>query len=268
MRAWWAAGTVAAVGYGIVLAVIAVRVPAGEHLTGRFTGQPMAKATMAVLLAVAASFHPILRERRWLVPALALSAVGDLFLAMPWWKPAFVCGLGAFLVAHLCYLGALLPLRGNTGRGRLIAATAVVVACAAMLVRFWPTLRAQGMTIPVTVYIGVLCAMVCAALLARLPTAWTALGATLFAVSDGMIGVGQFVLDQRDQARVLRQAKHVVDAVRLAPRHQRVAAEAAVGAEDDPHGRPRRAQLGDDPRDLLRGAGAGIAIRRPQTRAE
>ena len=194
MRAWWAAGTVAAVGYGIVLAVIAVRVPAGEHLTGRFTGQPMAKATMAVLLAVAASFHPILRERRWLVPALALSAVGDLFLAMPWWKPAFVCGLGAFLVAHLCYLGALLPLRGNTGRGRLIAETAVVVACAAMLVRFWPTLRAQGMTIPVTVYIGVLCAMVCAALLARLPTAWTALGATLFAVSDGMIGVGQFVL--------------------------------------------------------------------------
>ena len=194
MRVWWTAATAAAVGYGIVLAVIALRVPAGEHLTGRFVGQPVAKAAMAVLLAVAAWFHPILRERRWLVPALVLSAVGDFFLAMPWWKPAFVCGLGAFLVAHLCYLGALLPLRGNTSRGRLVAAAAVVIACVGMLVRFWPTLMAEGMTLPVTVYISVLCAMVCAALVARLPTAWTALGATLFAVSDGMIGVGQFIL--------------------------------------------------------------------------
>jgi len=194
VRVWWAAATAAAVGYGIVLAVIALRVPAGEHLTGRFVGQPFAKAAMAVLLAAAAWFHPILRERRWLVPALVLSAVGDFFLAMPWWKPAFVCGLGAFLVAHLCYLGALLPLRGNTSRGRLIAAAAVVIACVGMLVRFWPTLTAEGMTLPVTVYISVLCAMVCAALVARLPTAWTALGATLFAVSDGMIGVGQFIL--------------------------------------------------------------------------
>ena len=32
--------------------------------------------------------------------------------------------------------------------------------------------------------------MACAALLARLPTPWTALGA----VSDGMIGIGKFVL--------------------------------------------------------------------------
>ena len=36
-----------------------------------------------------------------------------------------------------------------------------------------------------TVYIAVLGAMVCAALLARLPTPWTALGAVCFAVSDG-----------------------------------------------------------------------------------
>lgn len=194
MRAWWTAGLVAAVGYGIVLAVIALQVPAGENLTGRFVGQPVVKSAMAVSLAVAAAFHPIVRERRWLVPALVLSAVGDFFLAIPWWKPAFVCGLGAFLVAHLCYLGVLIPLRGNTSRVRLIAVAAVVIGCAGMLTRFWPTLVTRGMTIPVTVYVSVLGAMVCAALLARLPTAWTALGATLFAVSDGMIGVGQFIL--------------------------------------------------------------------------
>lgn len=181
-------------GYGLVLTAIAARVPVGEHLTGRFAGQPVAKSAMAVLLAVAASFHPIARERRWLVPALLLSALGDFFLAMPWWPPAFVSGLGAFLLAHLCYLGALLPLRGKPSAGRAVAIVAVVAACVGMLTRFWPKLADEGMTIPVTVYISVLAAMVCAALIARLPTIWTALGATLFAVSDGMIGIGQFVL--------------------------------------------------------------------------
>ena len=44
-------------------------------------------------------------------------------------------------------------------------------------------------------YIAVLGAMVCAALLAELPTPWTALGAVCFAISDGMIGIGRFVLE-------------------------------------------------------------------------
>ena len=48
-----------------------------------------------------------------------------------------------------------------------------------------------------TVYIAVLGAMVCAALLARLPTPWTALGAVCFAVSDAMIGISKFVLRVR-----------------------------------------------------------------------
>jgi uncharacterized membrane protein YhhN len=45
----------------------------------------------------------------------------------------------------------------------------------------------------VTAYIAVLGAMVCTALLADLPTPWTALGAVTFAVSDSMIGISQFV---------------------------------------------------------------------------
>ena len=50
------------------------------------------------------------------------------------------------------------------------------------------------MALPVTGYIAVLGAMVCVALMARLPTPWTALGAVCFAVSDAMIGIGRFVL--------------------------------------------------------------------------
>ena len=197
VRIWWAAGVLAAVGYGAFLTITALRLPAGSGLTGQFFAQPVAKSSMAVLLAVAALFHPVVRERRWLVAALLLSAAGDFFLAIPWWKPAFVCGLGSFLVAHLCFIGALLPLcgkRGSPGRVRLVLIAVVVVGFVVALTRFWPAMAAQGMTVPVIVYMSVLAAMVSTALLATLPTVWTAVGALLFAVSDGMIGAGQFIL--------------------------------------------------------------------------
>jgi uncharacterized membrane protein YhhN len=112
---------------------------------------------------------------------------------MPWWEPSFVLGLGAFLVAHLCFLTALIPLVARSAP-RLAGAAVLVVVCVALLTWFWPRLIAEGMAVPVTLYMAVLAAMVCTALLARLPTPWTALGAVCFAVSDGMIGIGKFVL--------------------------------------------------------------------------
>ncbi len=183
---------VAGAGYGVFLVVVALGLPAGSALTGAFPGQPAVKAVTALLLAAAAATRVALRERRLLVGALMFSAVGDFLLAMPWWEPSFVGGLGAFLVAHLCFLAALLPLAVPT-RPRLVASALVVVACAALLTWFWPALQVQGLTIPVVLYIAVLAAMVCAALLAGLPTVWTAVGAVLFAVSDAMIGVSEFV---------------------------------------------------------------------------
>lgn len=175
------------------LIVTALRLPAGADLTGQFTLQPAVKAAAAVLLAAAALTHPIPRERRWLVGALLFSAAGDFLLAMPWWAPSFVLGLAAFLIAHLCFLAALLPLTARS-TPRLVAAAVTVLACLALLVWFWPRLLADGMAVPVTLYMAVLGAMVCTALLARLPTPWTALGAVCFAVSDAMIGIGKFVL--------------------------------------------------------------------------
>jgi uncharacterized membrane protein YhhN len=180
-------------GYGAFLIATALRLPAGAELTGQFAGQPAVKAATAVLLAAAALTHPVARERRWLLAALLFSAAGDFFLAMPWWEPSFVLGLSAFLVAHLCFLAALLPLAVRS-TPRLAAAFVMVCACIALLVWFWPRLIAEGMVIPVTLYIAVLGAMVCTALMARLPTPWTALGAVCFAVSDGMIGISKFVL--------------------------------------------------------------------------
>ncbi|MGV0653197.1 lysoplasmalogenase [Mycolicibacterium thermoresistibile] len=189
----WVAALAAGVAYGLFLIVTALRVPAGAELTGQFVLQPAVKALTAVLLAVAACWHPVPRERRRLIAALVFSAAGDFLLALPWWEMSFLLGLSAFLIAHLFFLAALIPLvRRSTGR--LVAAGVVVAACLGLLVWFWPQLLAEGMAVPVTLYIAVLGAMVCAALLARLPTPWTALGAVCFAASDAMIGINKFVL--------------------------------------------------------------------------
>src|SRR6201993_5100510 len=107
--AWVLAGW-AGIAYGVYLTVLALRSPPGTELTGHWILQPPFKASMALLLTVAAVAHPIVRERRWLMPALLLSAVGDWLLAIPWWTLSFGFGLAAFLLAHLCFLAALLPL--------------------------------------------------------------------------------------------------------------------------------------------------------------
>ncbi|MBB2990466.1 putative membrane protein YhhN [Mycolicibacterium iranicum] len=192
-RALWSSAAVVAACYGVFLIATAARVPAGAELTGQFALQPAVKALAAVLLAGAALTHRFARERRWLTGALLFSAAGDFLLAMPWWEPSFVFGLAAFLVAHLCFLAALLPLATRSPR-RLVGVAVIVVACVALLAWFWPNLVEQGMALPVTAYITVLGAMVSVALLADLPTPWTALGGVCFAVSDAMIGISRFVL--------------------------------------------------------------------------
>src|SRR6476620_112652 len=132
-RLLWVAAAIVGTGYGVFLIVTALRLPSGAELTGQFTLQPAVKAAAAMLLAAAALTHPVARERRWLVPALGFSAAGDFLLAMPWWEPSFVLGLGAFLVAHLCFLAALLPLVARTP-ARMVAATVLVCVCVALLV--------------------------------------------------------------------------------------------------------------------------------------
>ncbi|MEB3068527.1 lysoplasmalogenase [[Mycobacterium] vasticus] len=189
----WAAAGWAGAAYGVFLTALAFSATPGDALTGHWVGQPAFKTLMAVLLAVAAAGHPIRREARWLVPALMFSAAGDWLLAIPWWEPSFVAGLSAFLLAHLCFLGALIPRAVVSGRG-LIGVGVVCVSCVGLLVWFWPGLVREGMTVPVVVYVAVLAAMVCAALLADLPTRWTAVGAVCFAVSDSMIAISRFVL--------------------------------------------------------------------------
>ncbi|PJE13437.1 lysoplasmalogenase [Mycobacterium sp.] len=191
----WVAAGWAGIAYGVYLTVIALRLPPGSELTGHWIAQPPFKASMALLLMVAAFAHPVVRERRWLVPALLFSAGGDWLLAIPWWTMSFVLGLGSFLLAHICFLGALVP-HVTPARPRVAAAAVMVLASVSMLIWFWPHLNngKENQTLSVTVYITVLSAMVCTALLAKLPTIWTAVGAVCFAASDSMIAISRFIL--------------------------------------------------------------------------
>jgi len=177
-RRLWAAAAIVGACYGAFLIVTALRVPRGAELTGQFTLQPAVKALTAALLAGAALTHAVARERRWLIPALLFSAAGDFLLAMPWWEPSFVFGLAAFLVAHLCFLAALIPLISRSGP-RLAAAAVMALACVALLVWFWPRLIDEGMAVPVTLYIAVLGAMELA-----LPI-WWAYAASLVLITAG-----------------------------------------------------------------------------------
>ena len=63
-----------------------------------------------------------------------------------------------------------------------------------------------------------------------------------------------------DEARIAGEAEDEVDPVCLAPGHQRLAGEAAVGAQQDPNPGPAGADLPDNARDLLKGAGRGVDV--------
>ncbi|ORX02275.1 hypothetical protein AWC29_20770 [Mycobacterium triplex] len=192
----WVAACWAGIGYGVFLTVVAVQSPPGTELTGHWLLQPPFKALMALLLTVAACAHPIVSERRWLMPAMLLSATGDWLLAIPWWTMSFVLGLAAFLCAHLCIIGALAPLvvKESLSRVRIAVMAGLCVAAIALLVWFWPHLGAENLTLPVTVYVIVLTAMACTAIAARLPTIWVPVGAVCFMASDAMIAISRFIL--------------------------------------------------------------------------
>ena len=61
------------------------------------------------------------------------------------------------------------------------------------------------------------------------------------------LGGREFGPDPGDQARVAGEAEDVINPVGFAPVHQRVAAEAGIGTQQDPHPRPAPAELANGP---------------------
>ncbi|WP_445393781.1 lysoplasmalogenase [Stenotrophomonas maltophilia] len=137
--------------------------------------------------------------RRAVLAGMLLSCAGDIALMLP--MDAFVPGLLAFLLAHLCYIVAF---RDGLRVGRGLLAAAVLLGAVAVLnvMGLWPHLPAPMRT-PVMAYVVVLASMAVLALArvwARPQAAepepcsarWAAAGALLFVASDSLLAWDRF----------------------------------------------------------------------------
>ncbi|WP_439619806.1 lysoplasmalogenase [Hyphomonas sp.] len=125
-----------------------------------------------------------------LVAALALSSLGDLFLALEgehWLKP----GMAAFFLAHVAYVVLFWELASEERTLPVLAAQVVLVFGGAFFVR-WLSPYLGVMRVPVFAYAAVILVMGAAAL--RLHTAYwlVTLGAVMFIASDAILSLQLF----------------------------------------------------------------------------
>jgi|SRR5579859_1441567 len=136
------------------------------------------------------------RYRRWISVGMLFSLAGDVFLMLP--QDAFVPGLVAFLLAHACFIWALLV---DTRFAARPWALLVCLAYGALnLWALWPTLPA-ALHVPVVVYVVVLASMAGQAVARAwyhagealaMPANWAAAGALLFMASDTLLAWNRF----------------------------------------------------------------------------
>lgn len=131
--------------------------------------------------------------------ALAFSAIGDWLLGVRRLgslaeQSLFLFGLGAFLIAHLFYIGLFQKDRAlpefRRDPGRIAAAVAILLAMGGVLILLFPNLG--PLLVPVVVYAGVLCSMGISAQMAGLNNSYAAIGALLFIASDASIAIAKF----------------------------------------------------------------------------
>ncbi|MEG0183484.1 MAG: lysoplasmalogenase [Stenotrophomonas sp.] len=131
--------------------------------------------------------------RRAVLAGMGLSCLGDIALMLP--MDAFVPGLVAFLLAHVCYIVAFRA-GIHAGRGLGLAAVLLGAFAAGNLIALWPHLPAD-MRVPVLAVMAIL------ALarhwrapapqgIDRRSTAWAAGGAVLFVASDCLLAWDRF----------------------------------------------------------------------------
>lgn len=122
--------------------------------------------------------------------ALALSALGDFFLALENQQRFFVPGLASFLAAHVAYLAIFLP-HAAMPEGTALAIIVLSIAAAGT---FIATLAPKlgKLKLPVFAYFAVIMAMVAAAWSIREASWLLGVGALVFALSDSLIAVRKF----------------------------------------------------------------------------
>lgn len=149
--------------------------------------------TMALIMALAATRLTAAPYGKWVLAALLFSVMGDIALMLP--KERFVPGLTAFLIAHLCYIGAVwlaFPARLAPAD---MATAAVLMAVGGVVFRALALgIRERGQTkllLPVAVYVTAISVMVWSAISAG--SALVVAGALLFYASDAVLAWHKFV---------------------------------------------------------------------------
>lgn len=148
-------------------------------------GLALTKALGIILLGVFA----LLKRAPVLALALMLSAGGDYALAMS--PPQLEAGIGFFGAAHLTYIAifALMVVSGGLKREGLVLAGGLFVFGVAMWLWLSPGMGA--LTVPVSLYLGIILVMAMAAGLVKGPNL-IVIGALLFVVSDSVIAMRWF----------------------------------------------------------------------------
>lgn len=189
----------------IVAMAAAAIVGAGLEGDGRWLhwlAKPLTTLLIASIAWRAISPSPDPRYRNAVLAGMGLSCIGDIALMLPF--DAFVPGLVAFLLAHLCYIVAF-SAGWRAGRGLLAAAAMLLVFAAVNLAGLWPLLP-HDLRIPVVVYVVVLSLMATLALARAFPARgfagatslpvssarWAAVGAVLFVASDSVLAWDRF----------------------------------------------------------------------------
>jgi uncharacterized membrane protein YhhN len=122
----------------------------------------------------------------YLIAALALSLLGDVYLMLP--DRLFPAGLAAFLLAHLAYVADF----DATMLARATWFVLVVIASVPLAMRIIRGVPNMPLRAGVAVYMAVISLMVASAIASGHLVA--AAGALLFFLSDSLIAVNRFVL--------------------------------------------------------------------------
>ncbi len=198
-----------ALGYTLVAVALAIAVidwwaVAEDRLSVEYVAKPL---TLVAVIGAALAFDPFSGAVRTLiVVALVLSLVGDIVLMVPTWP--FEGGLGAFLLAHLATIAALLSAGVSTGWLGIGAAALVgpLVLVGRPIVNRARTSDSR-LGVAVGAYIAVLGTMGLLAIATG--SFWAIIAGVLFVASDALLGWGRFVSAADEDAWGGRVAVHV-----------------------------------------------------------
>jgi uncharacterized membrane protein YhhN len=186
----------------IALSVLVLIGEAFEYNKFIYICKPLLMPSLMLWLYEHSNGQPTEISKKWLL-GLAFSTIGDVVLMFakgPSGPGLFMVGLGAFLIAHLCYIQALWAISGK--KLLFLRQKPIIMAFPAIYYVFlmlWilPNIP-NSMIGPVMVYGVVICTMLLGVTnlygFTKMKSfQWLCFGAILFILSDSLIAVNKFV---------------------------------------------------------------------------